>query len=126
MALIVGAGACALEIEPSELLGEWGGRHIAVTVLSDSVTLEYDCAHGAITEPLAVDGNGEFSLSGYHVVEQGGPIREGEEPEQRPARYTGDTDGTTLQITVELTDTGQEVGDFTVVKGEAPRLFKCL
>ena len=126
MVLIIAAGACALNVSPIDLLGEWGGDHIAVTVLPDSVMLEYDCAHGVITEPFLVGSNGEFSMTGYHVMEHGGPIREGEEPDLLPARYHGDTDGNTLQITVELTDTGVEVGDFTVVKGEMPRLFKCL
>src|SRR5437588_7268759 len=32
--------------------GTWGGEHVRIKVAGDSVTIEYDCAHGTINGPF--------------------------------------------------------------------------
>ena len=48
----------------SEVLGDWGGEHIHLTVGEKNSTLEYDCAVDTVDEPLILDGNGQFQAAG--------------------------------------------------------------
>jgi hypothetical protein len=89
-------------------------------------SLEYDCAHGKIGQPFVADSAGRFDLAGTHTREHGGPIREGEEADTHPARYTGTTDSRTMTLTVTLTDSNEKVGTFTLTRGQAGRIVKCL
>ena len=105
--------------------GTWGGLHISMEVADGSATIEYDCARGTIDGPLKLDRGGRFSFGGTHAREHGGPIRSDEQPDSHPARYTGWTDGKTMKLTVTLLDTKETVGTFTLVHGNAGRVFKC-
>ena len=107
-------------------IGTWGGPSIRLDVVSQGATIEYDCAHGTIDEPLVTDRDGRFTLTGTHVREHGGPIRQDEPPDRHPARYQGQMSGDSLRLTVTLTDTQQDIGTFTLARGVAARLFKCL
>ena len=105
--------------------GTWGGRHVSLEVTEAGATVEYDCAHGSINEPLLLDRQGTFSAAGEHVVERGGPQRAGPESGGRPARYTGSVSDKTLTLVVTLVDTKEEVGRFTLKHGETPLIVKC-
>jgi len=107
------------------LIGTWGGDHVRITVGAARAILEYDCAHGSIDQPFAVDPNGRFDLTGTHVVESPGPVSEGNPPAAHPARYTGSTDGRTMTFTVTTTDSGQAFGPFTVTLDAPGRVFRC-
>jgi hypothetical protein len=107
--------------------GRWGGEHIALEVLAGGgAALEYDCAQGGIEGPLALDRQGRFEAAGWHAAERGGPVRQGEELPRRPARYAGRVEGGEMTLTVVLTDTDEEIGSFTLVRGGEARLTKCL
>jgi hypothetical protein len=108
------------------LIGTWGGVHVRITIGAASSILEYDCAHGSIDQSFAVNAAGGFTLTGTHVVESGGPIRQGAEPLSHPALYTGSTDGKTMAFTVTLTDTNQTFGPFTLALDAPGRVVKCL
>jgi hypothetical protein len=121
--------ACSAPTSPTEgrvEIGAWGGDHLRVDVTPGGATTEYDCAHGTIDEPLVADRNGRFSASGTHTFDHGGPVRIDEVPNRHPARYDGRVTGDTLQLTVTVTDTPQVLGSFTLTRGVAPRLLKCL
>jgi hypothetical protein len=105
--------------------GTWGGDHIRLEVTGDKATIEYDCANGTIAGPLLVDAKGNFKLSGTHVREHGGPVRRGESGDSRPASYSGWTNGTKMTLTVVLRDTKEAVGTFTLIRGQAGRVWKC-
>jgi hypothetical protein len=107
-------------------LGLWGGDHITMTV-TDSVThVELDCAHGDISGPLTENSDDQFKANGTFVQEHGGPIRAGEPAEAHPARYTGIRRVNTITLTIQLTDTNEVVGTFSLRQGEAGRVLKCL
>jgi hypothetical protein len=108
------------------LIGTWGGEHVRITIGAASSILEYDCAHGSIDQPFAVNAAGGFTLTGTHVLESGGPIRQGVEPVSHPALYTGSTDGKTMTFTVTLTDINQTFGPFALVLDAPGRVVKCL
>lgn len=104
--------------------GLWGGRGIGLQVDERGAQVEYDCAHGEITGPLALNDRGEFEASGKHVRETPGPTRVGVKDEH-PARYTGRVQGERMTLTVTLTDTQEQIGTFTLERGRAPTLVKC-
>jgi hypothetical protein len=105
--------------------GAWGGDHVVLTVTDNGGRVEFDCAHGTLDHPLQVDERGRFSVAGTFVPEHGGPVRPGEVPESRPARYQGRLDRQKLEFTVTTEGhTGSE--PFTVTLGKGPKLTKCL
>jgi len=104
--------------------GTWGGSHIQMTVGPQGATLELDCAHGTIAEPIRVGRDGRFKISGTYAPEHGGPTREGEET-GRPAVYTGRLDGQTLSLAIAF-EGGEEIGTFELVHGRSGRITKCL
>ncbi|MFN2514714.1 MAG: hypothetical protein ABR556_00740 [Pyrinomonadaceae bacterium] len=106
--------------------GTWGGQHIGMEVTDNGARIEYDCAHGTINHQIVPDDSGKVEAKGIHVKEHGGPVREGEEPESHPARYSGHTDGKTMTLMITLTDTNESIGTFTLGYGKHPRITKCL
>jgi hypothetical protein len=121
--------ACSAPTGPTEgrvEIGVWGGDHLRVDVTTGGGTTEYDCAHGTIDEPLVAQRDGRFTANGTHTFDHGGPIRNDEVPNRHPARYDGRVTGGTLQLTVTVTDTQQTLGSFTLTRGTASRLLKCL
>jgi len=119
-------GGCAGSNCQTDLVGVWGGDHIGMVVSDSSTTIEYDCAHGTIDEPMIIDENGEFEVRGVHMFEHGGPIRIGEVPDEHPALYQGSIEGEVMTLKVTITDTGKEFGSFTLTLGANPNVFKCL
>ncbi len=121
-----GLMSCGIDVAAPDMVGEWGGEHISLTLSLTGGTVEYDCAHGTIAEAIVPGNDGNFSTSGVHVLEHGGPIREDEIPDEHPAVYSGWTNGNRMTLTVTLTDTGAVLGPYELRLGEQPRLFKCL
>lgn len=112
---------------PSPLpAGMWGGDHVAMTVAETATHLEFDCAHGDIPAALMVDARNEFDVAGTFVREHGGPIRDGETADARPARYVGSVGGGAMALTVRLTDTNETIGTFALARGSPGRVMKCL
>jgi len=120
--------ACGGESRPSGLVpqGEWGGDHVGLVLDAAHGTLEFDCAHGTMQAPIPVDREGAFNVTGIFVREHGGPIRDGEPPDQHPAVYSGTTDGKRMTLTVALSDESQQIGTFELVLGGQPHVLKCL
>ena len=106
--------------------GRWGGVGIRLDVTAGGATVDYDCAHGSIDQPVVADREGRFSATGVHDREHGGPIRLDEPPDRHPARYDGQLAGASMRLTVTLLDTGQSVGTFDLTLGGFARVVKCL
>ena len=106
--------------------GIWGGQHINMQVTESGAQIEYDCAHGSVDEPLALDREGRLDVKGTHVRERGGPVRREDKPDSHPARYTGNVEGKTMTLTVTLTDSDESAGTFTLTQGEQGQIRKCL
>jgi hypothetical protein len=126
LATCLTAAACDIDVTAPEMVGQWGGEHISLSVSLSGSTLEYDCAHGTIEGSIEPDRNGNFVVTGTHVREHGGPIQEDEVPDEHPARYQGWTNGTRMTLSVILTDTGLEIGTYHLRLGQQAQLFKCL
>jgi hypothetical protein len=106
--------------------GNWGGSSIRINIEGSKATVEYDCANGTITGPLKLDRNGKFSLKGTHLREHPGPVRMNDERTGEPALFSGWTDGKKMTLTVKLINSNQDIGTFTLLKGQDGRLRKCL
>ena len=124
--LLLGAFAtCRGSLTGPVNAGDWGGEHIGLVVGATGATIEYDCASGTIDEPL-VATDGVFSAVGTHTRGHGGPVRQDEIPDKHPARYDGRVDGETMILDVMLTDSGEKLGRYTLVRGRTAQVFKCL
>ena len=97
---------------------------MALSLSSVGGTVEYDCAHGRIYQPLTPDDRGEVRATGVHVREHGGPIREGEKEDSLPALYLGVVNGN--QLTMRVVVGPDTLGPFLEARGAPPQLFKCL
>src|SRR2546423_15711826 len=53
--------------------GIWGGRQMVINVTDQGATLEFVCANGQTTEPLALDSNVRFDVGGLFLSEDPGP-----------------------------------------------------
>lgn len=106
--------------------GSWGGEHLLLVASDSGATLEFDCAHGTIAGAIVVKSSGDFTATGTHTREHGGPVREGEAADVHPAAYTGKVRGDEMTISGRETDTGLDFGTYTVRRGVNARVYKCL
>jgi len=103
--------------------GTWGGEHVLLEVSEKGADLEFDCAHGQITQPLTIGKLGNFDAAGTFTPEHGGPVRRDEVTPTEPARYSGKVDGDTMSFTVTV---GKEtLGTFNLSRDAQPKLTKC-
>ncbi|MEP6819338.1 MAG: hypothetical protein ABJA18_07370 [bacterium] len=105
--------------------GIWGGEHIALEVTDGGASIDYDCAHGSITERIVPDRDGKFVVNGFHVKEHPGPLRQDEDTTGQPATYTGVSAGANVTLTVRLTGTDETLGTYTLTRGKTGRVRKC-
>jgi hypothetical protein len=119
--------ACTDARAPTELPpGQWGGEHVSLTVTASGATVEFDCAHGTVDEAPLLDSENHFSLRGAYVREHGGPTHEGEPEDRHPALYFGQLQASRITLSIRLSDDGTQIGPYSALLGQPPRLFKCL
>jgi hypothetical protein len=104
--------------------GLWGGQHISFVASAKGVKIEFDCAHATIDRAIVLDQHGRFNISGKQFQERGGPVRQGEQAGY-PVVFSGEVKGKTLTLTVQNSETKEDIGTFTLVHGAQPKLFKC-
>lgn len=105
--------------------GGWGGKHVRMDVSDGGALLEFDCAKGSITGPITLDAEGRFNAKGQFAREGFGPRDEGEMLKGVPALYVGAVTGESMSLTVNLAETGEQVGTYTLTRGSSGRLWKC-
>jgi hypothetical protein len=109
---------------PADIKGVWGGLHISMEVTESGAEINYDCAHGRITEKIVPGRDGKFIVKGTHVKEHPGPLRSDEDQSGQPATYRGSIDGDTMTLTVSLSG-DDAVGTFTLTRGKTGRVRRC-
>jgi hypothetical protein len=92
---------------------------------ASGASLDFDCASGTITEPIAADSAGKFSAKGRFARHRPGPTREGEDTEGQPAIYSGVLDGENMTLTITLAQNKEKVGTFTLARGKTGRIRRC-
>jgi hypothetical protein len=126
--LVTGMAFCSptYDASLSVPIGAWGGDHIGLEVTDKGAQADFDCAHGRIDEPMTLDGGGRFDARGSFTAEGPGPQREGQNPPDQSARYSGRVQGSTMTITISLTESGETLGPFALTRGKTPKITKCL
>lgn len=105
--------------------GVWGGEHIRLEVSGKSATLEFDCAHGKILEPLTLDHAGRFEAKGTFTQEHGGPVRDTETDASRPVKYSGSIKDKKMTLSITLSNSSESLGTYTLVQGSEGKIVKC-
>jgi hypothetical protein len=116
-------GAYAAEDRNTAATGTWGGEHVLLQVSKNGTDLEFDCARGQITQPIALDKHGNFDVPGTFTPEHGGPVARDESVPFVQARYSGHVDGERMSLTV--TREQEELGPFALTHDQHPNLRKC-
>ncbi len=103
----------------------WGGQHVSMKVTAQGATLEFDCAHGSVLQPIKPNAKGEFTVRGTYTPERGGPVRRDVPSNDLPATFKGSIEGETMRLEIMLTGKDQAPEPFTLTLGKAGRLVKC-
>jgi hypothetical protein len=109
-----------------QLTGQWGGQGISLQIEGTTATVTFDCAHGEISETMVPDGSGKFAVKGTFTKERGGPTREDDVNTGSPATYSGIVEGDSLQLTITLNATKEQMGNYTLMHGKAGRIRRCM
>ena len=110
------AGACTILAVPGGA-GEWGGDHIRMELRRSDATIEFECAHGTIDEPIAAYQRSRFTVHGTYTSDRGGA--------SRPARYDGRMVGDMIELTVTVLETHERHGTFMLLFRHDAHLRKC-
>lgn len=106
-------------------LGTWGGDSAGVIVTDTLAHVHIGCTYGDITGRALLDADGRFTLAGSFLL-RAYPIAIGP---TMPAQFTGRVSGSTLTITVTVSDTVNRMvvvrGPATVQLGKEPKMANC-
>lgn len=127
LSVLIFSAACQAPASPDvALTGSWGGEHVGLALHAGGGTLEYDCAAGAIDEPVRADESGAFLARGTHTPGHGGPDRVGEEPPRLPAEYQGRVRAGRMTLNVRVPSSGLVLGPYTLERDAPPQILRCL
>ena len=105
--------------------GTWGGDKAGILLGAEGAHVHMGCTYGDFPVPIALAPNGAFDVDGSYLL-RAHPIAVGP---TMPARFKGRVTGTTVTMTVEVTDTVADstvvLGPSTVVFGDEPRMGVC-
>lgn len=87
-------------------------------------SLEFDCASGTINEPIMLDSNGHFEVSGFYMREGPGPVRQDGNSQSR-AIYSGVVKDDTMTLSIRLDGSSDEILKLTLTLGKQGRIWKC-
>jgi hypothetical protein len=117
-AVACGSSREALDAVPA---GTWGAEEAGLIVRAEGSHAHIGCTLGDTAGLIPVDAEGRFDVAGEWNVDAF-PIDQGI---VHPARWTGQTDGRTLSLSVRLTDTGRVIGPVFLTLGREPQMANC-
>ena len=129
--IVVGATGChadAFDGPPADgklAVGTWGGDSAGVIVTDTLTHVHIGCTYGDIPRRVVLDADGRFTVAGSFLL-RAYPVAIGP---TMPAQFSGRVSGSTLTITVTVSDTieGRTVirGPASVRFGKEPKLGPC-
>ena len=122
--LLLAGGACAHAPTLPEnggplQTGTWSGEHAVLTARDTGVHIEFNCASGDVSQPIALDSRDEFSVDGT-LIKEVGPARI-----QLLAHYNGRVEKQMMTLTVTIPTSNETMGPFTLALGGKSNLAKC-
>jgi len=125
LAMLLGSAMLCLTAQEHEDAERWAARGIVLRMTASGASLEFDCAHGSISEPIKPNAAGEFSVAGTYTPESGGPVRKDNPPRDLPATYKGTISGDTMHLEVLLEEKDLQPPAFTLTRGSFGKLVRC-
>ena len=105
--------------------GAWGETGVRMWVDATGVSIETDCSHGSIPEPVFLDPQGRFNAEGTYSFE-GGPTPVGGFPAEK-VLYSGLVKKDEMVLTIRfLRSSASKDLQLIVTRGVSPHLNKCL
>lgn len=127
--VVLASSLCVQAQTNSSALGPagsvWGGEHIQLNVTADGATLEFDCASGTITKPLAADAQGSFKVKGTFTRERPGPVMRDNPNTAAAATYSGTITGNAMRLSITTGPQNESIGDYVLARGQTGKVFKC-
>ena len=124
-ALLVGfavLAACDNPFPPGAIVrGTFGGNNAGLMADDTSAHLHIGCTYGNVHEPIVLDLNSRFDVTGEQNI-TAHPVDLGV---LHPARFTGSIDGRTMTVTVTLTDTAVTLGPVELTFEKEPNMGPC-
>lgn len=129
MALML-ATACnpntAVDLPKDRLaVGTWGGDNAGVIADDGNAHVHIDCTFGDVPGIIPLDANGRFDVAGSYLL-RAYPVAIGP---THPARFAGRVQGSSLTLTVTVTDTIEDrttvLGPVSVAYGHEPQMPNC-
>lgn len=132
LALAAAGAGHAIAGERAEILGDWGGDGVLLTLTESGGTLDWGCQTAEIDGPVAPNERGRFKATGRVFPAAFGPaiypVPESRKP--RPVKYRGLVEGKRLRLILvrsgSLWPREQRRTRIELVKGRAVRLHRCL
>jgi len=106
---------------PKDLAGMWGGENAALIADDTSAHVHIGCTYGNIHNRIMLDAGGRFDMAGEQNI-TAHPVDLGI---LHPARFSGRVIGSTMTLTVTLTDTTVTLGPVLLWYGKEPRMGPC-
>jgi hypothetical protein len=108
--------------------GTWGGRGIDLELNRGGGTLNFDCAHGLLLQPVRVNRGGQFNIPGTFTPEHGGPTFPGEHLLTYNVRYRGFVSGSRMYVRFSYFHDGQwtRLNYGPLFRGSPGQVHKCL
>ena len=110
----------------SEGQEHWGGQGIILVVNAQGGSLEFDCAHGRLNEPVTLNASGGFKVQGRYVQEHGGPINADMPMYEYPALYSGQVVGSKMTLSIILSEKNQKLAEYSLEQNKPGHIVKCL
>lgn len=126
--MIVALASLAAWPQENSSNGEmWGGNGVSMMMTQQGATLQFDCAHGVLDQPIRPDAKGQFQVPGTYTPERGGPVSKANPPRDQNAVYKGSIQGDTMHLEVILSDDGkaQAPQPLTLTRGKAGHVVRC-
>lgn len=106
------------------LLGNWGGRGIALVASDKEVNLNFDCGAGIIPQKVVLSSN-KFSEKGTYT--QGtGVLPVDYEPKPKPVLYEATLASDTLTLVMKSEDGKTTMATYTLGKNVFGKIYRCL
>ena len=121
------SGRPTAEIDRSTQIGDesvrWGGDGIVLTVGKNWASMQFGCARAAIPGGLK-PSRGKFNVLGTYTPSTA--IVSAETPKSTAIRAEGRITGKRMTLKLTSIETGKVIGSYTLERGKAVALSRCL
>ncbi len=106
---------------PKDLAGTWGGENAALMADDSGAHIHIGCTYGDIHNRIMLNADGRFDMAGEQNI-TAYPVDRGI---LHPARFVGRVSGSSMTLTITLTDTTVTLGPVLLWFGKEPRMGPC-